>query len=200
MLLLQLLHAAPRQRQGSACRLPPHRLDNPASAPCRLLRHEVGEVSNRRAWADPARLTPDLLALYRRPLRVEGWDMALVGVRAGMAGWWGHRGIRSSVSGSHQRPQQPRGCMHGACGQRDGFQALRVARVLLGPLAGGACAQRHTLAGSSAAACGGGGRRAAAAGEGSMVLAPACYAWASTGGEAELSFRSLPMTGGDRRA
>ncbi|KAL4458374.1 hypothetical protein ABPG75_013239 [Micractinium tetrahymenae] len=45
-----------------------------------LLRTEVGEVTNRRAWADPHRLTPELLALYRRPLSIEGWDLALTEV------------------------------------------------------------------------------------------------------------------------
>lgn len=54
----------------------------PPAHPSSLLRHEVGEVANPRAWADPGRLTPDLLALYRRPLHVEGWDAALVAVRA----------------------------------------------------------------------------------------------------------------------
>lgn len=38
-------------------------------------------MSNRRAWADSHRLTPQLLELYRRPLRVQGWDEALVEVR-----------------------------------------------------------------------------------------------------------------------
>lgn len=36
------------------------------------------QVSNRRAWADPHHLTPELLALYRRPLHVQGWDTALI--------------------------------------------------------------------------------------------------------------------------
>lgn len=54
----------------------------PARHPCRLLRHEVGEVANRRAWADPAAICPDLLALYRRPLRAQGWDVGLVEVSA----------------------------------------------------------------------------------------------------------------------
>lgn len=46
------------------------------------------QVTNRRAWADPHRhLTPDLLALYRRPLHVLRWDMALI--EAGGRGWQG---------------------------------------------------------------------------------------------------------------
>lgn len=40
------------------------------------------QVTNRRAWADPHRLTPGLLALYRRPLSIEGWDLALTEVRS----------------------------------------------------------------------------------------------------------------------
>ena len=46
-----------------------------------LLRTEVGEVSNRRAWCDDTLLTPDLLELYKRPLQVENWDAALIEVR-----------------------------------------------------------------------------------------------------------------------
>ncbi|KAK9831933.1 hypothetical protein WJX81_000861 [Elliptochloris bilobata] len=45
-----------------------------------LLRTELGEVSNRRAWAEPGRLTPDIVALYSAPLRVQGWDAALLEV------------------------------------------------------------------------------------------------------------------------
>lgn len=43
------------------------------SCPCL----QVGVVSQRRAWANPEALTGDVLALYERPLRVEGWDAAL---------------------------------------------------------------------------------------------------------------------------
>lgn len=43
-----------------------------------LLRSEIGEVANRRAWYDPRLLTGDTLALYRRPLFVEGWYDALL--------------------------------------------------------------------------------------------------------------------------
>ncbi|GAX85063.1 hypothetical protein CEUSTIGMA_g12483.t1 [Chlamydomonas eustigma] len=43
-----------------------------------LLRSEVGEVANRRAWHHAERLTPEVLDLYKLPLRVEGWDMALM--------------------------------------------------------------------------------------------------------------------------
>lgn len=52
-----------------------------------LLRTEVGEVSNHRAWADDAHLTPELLQLYKGPLQVVNWDRALVEVRAGPVGW-----------------------------------------------------------------------------------------------------------------
>lgn len=162
------------QRQGSACKLPPHRSDNPAAAPCRLLRHEVGEVSNRRAWADPARLTPDLLALYRRPLRVEGWDMALVGVSAGGGERWhgwmvGPQGKFARPTVDHIRGHNSRGaaCMEhvvkGTVSRHSGWL-----ECCTGPRAGGACTQRHTLSGASTAACGGGGRRAAAPGEGGL--------------------------------
>lgn len=48
--------------------------------------HRCLQVTNRRAWADPHWLTPGLLALYRRPLHVQGWDRALVEVRGGLLG------------------------------------------------------------------------------------------------------------------
>lgn len=35
-------------------------------------------MTQRRAWAHPEALTADVLALYERPLRVEGWDAALL--------------------------------------------------------------------------------------------------------------------------
>lgn len=43
-----------------------------------LMRSEVGEVANRRAWYQPDRLTPEILELYKAPLRVEDWDVALM--------------------------------------------------------------------------------------------------------------------------
>ena len=42
------------------------------------------QVSNRHCFADPQlyhQLAPELLALYRRPLHVQGWDVALIEVR-----------------------------------------------------------------------------------------------------------------------
>lgn len=45
-----------------------------------LLRSEVGEVSNRRAWHEPAKLTAEVLEHYKRPLRARNWDAALVEV------------------------------------------------------------------------------------------------------------------------
>ncbi|GBG85512.1 hypothetical protein CBR_g40151 [Chara braunii] len=42
-----------------------------------LLRSEIGEVANRRAWYDARKLTPEVLKHYKVPLRVEGWDSAL---------------------------------------------------------------------------------------------------------------------------
>jgi pimeloyl-ACP methyl ester carboxylesterase len=43
-----------------------------------LLRTEIGEVANRRAWFDRSKLTRETLRLYQRPLCVEGWDAALM--------------------------------------------------------------------------------------------------------------------------
>ena len=43
-----------------------------------LLRSEIGEVANRRAWYDTFKLTHQILDLYKMPLRVQGWDSALV--------------------------------------------------------------------------------------------------------------------------
>eukprot|EP01018_Ginkgo_biloba_P021043 Gb_13616 [translate_table: standard] len=45
-----------------------------------LLRTEIIQVANRRAWHDASKLTPDILDLYKAPLRVEGWDNALAEV------------------------------------------------------------------------------------------------------------------------
>lgn len=45
-----------------------------------LLRSEVGEVANRRAWFDMSKLTPEVLQLYKQPLKVQGWDLALLEV------------------------------------------------------------------------------------------------------------------------
>lgn len=42
-----------------------------------LLRTEIAQVVNRRAWYDPAKMTTDVLRLYKAPLHVEGWDEAL---------------------------------------------------------------------------------------------------------------------------
>lgn len=42
-----------------------------------LLRTEITQVINRRAWYDPTKLTTDVLNLYKAPLCVEGWDEAL---------------------------------------------------------------------------------------------------------------------------
>ncbi|CAD7697615.1 unnamed protein product [Ostreobium quekettii] len=43
-----------------------------------LLRSEIGEVANRRAWYDTSKLTREILDLYKAPLRIQGWDSALV--------------------------------------------------------------------------------------------------------------------------
>ncbi|XAR50587.1 Lipid-phosphate phosphatase [Bertholletia excelsa] len=42
-----------------------------------LLRTEITQVINRRAWYDATRLTTEVLSLYKAPLCVEGWDEAL---------------------------------------------------------------------------------------------------------------------------
>ena len=46
--------------------------------PVHPARLQVGEVSNRRAWHDTGKLTQEVLDLYKAPLRVEGWDTALM--------------------------------------------------------------------------------------------------------------------------
>lgn len=42
-----------------------------------LLRSDIGEVSNRKAWHDTSKLTKEILELYKAPLRIRGWDSAL---------------------------------------------------------------------------------------------------------------------------
>ncbi|KAA8540453.1 hypothetical protein F0562_024628 [Nyssa sinensis] len=42
-----------------------------------LLRTEITQVVNRRAWYDATKLTTEVLSLYKAPLCVEGWDEAL---------------------------------------------------------------------------------------------------------------------------
>ncbi|TMW93969.1 hypothetical protein EJD97_010929 [Solanum chilense] len=42
-----------------------------------LLRTEITQVVNRRAWYDTTKLTTEVLSLYKAPLCVEGWDEAL---------------------------------------------------------------------------------------------------------------------------
>ncbi|MCD7450814.1 hypothetical protein HAX54_008557 [Datura stramonium] len=42
-----------------------------------LLRTEITQVVNRRAWHDATKLTTEVLSLYKAPLYVEGWDEAL---------------------------------------------------------------------------------------------------------------------------
>ncbi|CAL8469298.1 g8839 [Coccomyxa elongata] len=46
----------------------------------RMMRTEVGEVSNRGAWADPSLATPEIMELYKSPLRMQGWDNAMMAV------------------------------------------------------------------------------------------------------------------------
>ncbi|KAK6148938.1 hypothetical protein DH2020_016463 [Rehmannia glutinosa] len=42
-----------------------------------LLRTEITQVVNRRAWYDETKLTTEVRSLYKAPLHVEGWDEAL---------------------------------------------------------------------------------------------------------------------------
>ncbi|KAG6425296.1 hypothetical protein SASPL_115724 [Salvia splendens] len=42
-----------------------------------LLRTEITQVVNRRAWYDASKLTTEVLSLYKAPLHVEGWEEAL---------------------------------------------------------------------------------------------------------------------------
>ncbi|KAG5537610.1 hypothetical protein RHGRI_024902 [Rhododendron griersonianum] len=42
-----------------------------------LLRTEITQVINRRAWYDATKLTAEVSSLYKAPLCVEGWDEAL---------------------------------------------------------------------------------------------------------------------------
>lgn len=42
-----------------------------------LLRTEITQVVNRRAWYDATKLTTEVLSLYKAPLCVEGWEDAL---------------------------------------------------------------------------------------------------------------------------
>ncbi|KAL8056205.1 hypothetical protein ABFX02_04G104300 [Erythranthe guttata] len=42
-----------------------------------LLRTEITQVVNRRAWYNATKLTTEVLSLYKAPLHVEGWDEAL---------------------------------------------------------------------------------------------------------------------------
>lgn len=50
----------------------------PASVSSFLNFSRAGEVANRRAWHDTVKLTSEVLELYKAPLRVEGWDSALI--------------------------------------------------------------------------------------------------------------------------
>ncbi len=52
----------------------------------RMMRTEVGEVSNRGAWADPNLATPEIMELYKAQLRMQGWDAAIMEVRACLDG------------------------------------------------------------------------------------------------------------------
>lgn len=55
---------------------------SPALPGPRPLQPTPGEVSNRRAWHRGDRCTRQVLELYRRPLRAEGWDAALLAASA----------------------------------------------------------------------------------------------------------------------
>jgi len=43
-----------------------------------LVRTEIGEVALRRAWHDPDNIPDDIIANYKRTVRVVGWHEALM--------------------------------------------------------------------------------------------------------------------------
>ena len=47
----------------------------------RMLRTEIGEISNRGAWANAALATPEVIDLYKAPLKLEGADAAIMEVQ-----------------------------------------------------------------------------------------------------------------------
>lgn len=70
-----------------------------------LLRSEVGEVANRRAWFDVTKLTPEVLQLYKQPLRVQGWDLALLEVSSAPMHHLSHNLIPCWTSAAHAWPR-----------------------------------------------------------------------------------------------
>jgi len=42
------------------------------------VRTEIGEVALRRAWHDPDNIPDDIIANYKRTVRVVGWHEALM--------------------------------------------------------------------------------------------------------------------------
>lgn len=48
----------------------------------RMLRTDIGEVSNRGAWVNPSLATPDIMQLYKAPLRLHGWANAIMEVKS----------------------------------------------------------------------------------------------------------------------
>jgi hypothetical protein len=49
-----------------------------------LLRLLRADGPNRGAWADPARMTPEVVDLYRRSSKLQGWGNALIEVCLGL--------------------------------------------------------------------------------------------------------------------
>ena len=69
-----------------------------------LLRGELGEVASRRAWWRPERCTRAVLELYRRPLRVEGWDAALLAAAAAGADGPPRRAVGRALAALRRAP------------------------------------------------------------------------------------------------
>jgi hypothetical protein len=63
----------------------------------------VGEVTNRRAWANPDLITREVLALYKRPLQVQGWDAALLATSRA-AGSISHKRVAAQFAAARQLP------------------------------------------------------------------------------------------------
>lgn len=64
---------------------------------------QVGEVTNRRAWHNPDLVTREVLALYKRPLRVRGWDAALLATSRA-AGNISHRHVAAQFAAVRELP------------------------------------------------------------------------------------------------
>jgi len=127
-------------------------------------------VSNRRAWAEPGRLTPEVVALYSAPLRVRGWDAALLEARARPPLMHAPPCCRNLLQGEHESLMRTHvalstkvRCAPGSCACMCGHvlrrfshietdEACTTSSVLL-VLLEGAFACAPSAAGARAAAC-----------------------------------------------